>query len=407
MMELEVHDNIEVSTNASAEALSSTRYQDILVGCLLAVGGNLLISVSLNIQKYSHMKNAENPVSVHYTRDPLWWTGILLMGLGEIGNFSAYGFSPASLIAPLGTTTVVANMFLAALFLKEKIKAEHLFGSALAVIGAFLLIAFSAKNERVLNGDEINQALIQLPFVIYICVELVGLGVLFFLLYYKAMTKVVIYLLISSVVASFTVIAAKAVSSMLQITFAGIPQFSYPILYIMLVVMIVTAITQIKYLNEAMKSFDATVVVPTNFVFFTISAITAGIVFYKEFWGMNVLEIFMFFIGCFLSFIGVYFITLGKMSANSGEEVREPSSSTEYAQQISPGIFPSWLMATVNVGEVQPKGEVTHLSDSDREPFFQSKTGAESFTSQDTMYSSASSPVQTVGAQSNYGATEH
>lgn len=67
----------------------------------------------------------------------------------------------------------------------------------------------------------------------------------------------------------------------------------------------------------------------------------------------------------------------------------------------------AWLMATVNVGEVQPKGEVTHLSDSDREPFFQSKTGAESFTSQDTMYSSASSPVQTVGAQSNYGATEH
>lgn len=53
------------------------------------------------------MKNAENPTPVHYTRDPLWWSGILLMGLGEIGNFSAYGFSPASLVAPLGTTTVV------------------------------------------------------------------------------------------------------------------------------------------------------------------------------------------------------------------------------------------------------------------------------------------------------------
>ena len=29
------------------------------------------------------------------------------MVLGEIGNFSAYGFSPASLVAPLGTTTVI------------------------------------------------------------------------------------------------------------------------------------------------------------------------------------------------------------------------------------------------------------------------------------------------------------
>lgn len=68
--------------------------------------------------------------------------------------------------------------------------------------------------------------------------------------------------------------------------------------------------------------------------------------------------------------------------------------------------FTAWLLASVNVGEVQPKGEVTHLSDSDREPFFQSKSGAESFTSQDTMYSSTSSPVQTLGAQANYGATE-
>ncbi|XP_062583733.1 NIPA-like protein 2 [Saccostrea cucullata] len=353
------------------------------------------------------MKNAEKTTQVHYTKDPLWWIGILLMVVGEIGNFSAYGFSPASLVAPLGTTTVVANMFLAALFLKEKIKAEHLFGSALAVIGAFLLIAFSAKNEKVLNGDEINEALTQLSFIIYICVELVILGILFFLLYFKEMKKVIIYLLISSIVASFTVIAAKAVSSMLQITFDGFSQMSYPILYIMLIVMVVTAITQVKFLNEAMKAFDSTVVVPTNFVFFTISAIVAGIAFYKEFWGMNALEVFMFLIGCFLSFVGVYFITLGKMSAaNNSDEVCEPSSSTEYVQQISPGIFPSWLLATVNVGEVQPKGEVTHLSDSDRAPFFQSKTGTDSFTSQDTISSSTSSPVHPGGgAQANYGAT--
>lgn len=31
------------------------------------------------------------------------------MVLGEIGNFSAYGFSPASLVAPLGTTTVIGT----------------------------------------------------------------------------------------------------------------------------------------------------------------------------------------------------------------------------------------------------------------------------------------------------------
>ena len=33
------------------------------------------------------------------------------MALGELGNFSAYGFAPASLVAPLGTTTVVGEYF--------------------------------------------------------------------------------------------------------------------------------------------------------------------------------------------------------------------------------------------------------------------------------------------------------
>ena len=31
------------------------------------------------------------------------------MGLGEIGNFSAYGYAPASVVAPLGTTTVIGK----------------------------------------------------------------------------------------------------------------------------------------------------------------------------------------------------------------------------------------------------------------------------------------------------------
>lgn len=119
-------------------------YQNLLIGSVLAISGNLLVSVSLNVQKYTHVRNENRADQMHYTQEPLWWLGLLLMGIGEIGNFSAYGFAPASLVAPLGTTTVVANIFLAAIFLKEKIRAEHLFGSALAVIGAFLVVTFSS-----------------------------------------------------------------------------------------------------------------------------------------------------------------------------------------------------------------------------------------------------------------------
>lgn len=132
-------------TTTISNASEHITYQDLLIGCILAISGNLMISISLNVQKYTHMKNEALGDQIHYTKDPLWWIGLVLMAIGEIGNFSAYGFAPASLVAPLGTTTVVANIFLAAMFLKEKIRAEHLFGSALTVIGAFLIVTFSSS----------------------------------------------------------------------------------------------------------------------------------------------------------------------------------------------------------------------------------------------------------------------
>ncbi|VDH95468.1 Hypothetical predicted protein, partial [Mytilus galloprovincialis] len=262
--------------------------------------------------KYTHMKNEALGDQIHYTKDPLWWIGLVLMAVGEIGNFSAYGFAPASLVAPLGTTTVVANIFLAAIFLKEKIRAEHLFGSALTVIGAFLIVTFSSSKEKVFEGSEVTEALKTMTFTVYIIIEIIVLGVVLFLLYKVKMKKVVIYLLIADIIASITVICAKAVSGMLQLTFEGYSQMSYPGLYIMAIAMVVSAVIQVKWITFNMY-------------------------------------------------------------------------------------FTAWLFATINVGEVQPKGEVSHLTDTDREPIL--PTDVVYHASDDTLFSEGDQQQQ------NYGAT--
>ena len=45
---------------------------------------------------------------------------------------------------------------------------------------------------------------------------------------------------------SLTVISAKAVSSMINITLGGNSQLGHPLFYVMLIVMITTAIAQVK-----------------------------------------------------------------------------------------------------------------------------------------------------------------
>lgn len=57
-----------------------------------------------------------------------------------------------------------------------------------------------------------------------------------------------------------------------------------------------------------MQLYDVSDVVPVNFIFFTVSAILAGAMFYKEFNGVAFDRVFMFIFGCILSFIGVYII---------------------------------------------------------------------------------------------------
>ncbi|XP_074642140.1 NIPA-like protein 2 [Tubulanus polymorphus] len=336
------------------------RQQDLLVGSLLSICGNLLISISLNLQKYSHSKNEKKDIKdqKHYTRDPFWWLGLLLMVLGELGNFSAYGFAPASLVAPLGTVTVIANMFLAAIFLKEKIRPEDLFGCGLAILGAFLVVAFSSKKDRVFDSSEIIDALTRVPFITYLCMEIAVLILLFLLMYKFKVENVLVYLLICCLFASFTVISAKASSSLLQLTLAGHNQMKSPVIYVAFVIMILTALIQLKYLNQAMKSFASTVVVPTHFVFFTISAIVAGIIFYREFWGLSGIDIFMFLFGCLMCFIGVHFITAGR----HGDDIPDIGVAT---QKILADSSPTWLLTSVNKAPVQP---VNTLSGTGRHP---------------------------------------
>ena len=70
-------------------------------GIVLAVGGNLLVSVALNLTKHAHNVNQKRSVPLPYVRLPIWWCGFAATLLGELGNFAAYGFTEASVIAPL------------------------------------------------------------------------------------------------------------------------------------------------------------------------------------------------------------------------------------------------------------------------------------------------------------------
>ncbi|XP_038056697.1 NIPA-like protein 2 [Patiria miniata] len=288
----------------------------IIIGACLAIGGNLLISVSMNIQKYALMR-LENQgfhaeTSHDYLKSRLWWLGIAMMVTGEIGNFMAYGFGPATVVAPLGTTTVVANAYIAIVFLGEKLRARDVLGTYLIIVGAFLIVVFSTQDNTRLSAEQIDSHILKPAFLVYLGAEVVVFIAVNIIIHHYGALHVILFILPAAILASLTVISSKAVSGMITLTVGGDSQLTYAIFYIMIIVIFVTGVIQIRYVTRAMQSFQATVVVPTFFVFFTVSAILAGIFFYGEFNGLTFVQVVMFLFGCFCSFVGVLFITQGR-----------------------------------------------------------------------------------------------
>ncbi|KAM4822972.1 NIPA-like protein 2 [Urocitellus parryii] len=285
------------------------RNQVHLFGVLLAILGNLVISISLNIQKYSHLQLAQQEHPRPYFKSVLWWVGIFLMAVGETGNFAAYGLAPITLIAPLGCMSVAGSAIISVMFLKENLRASDLLGMTFAFAGTYLLVNFAPNITQAVSARTIQYYFVGWQFLVYVILEILIFCILLYFLKRKGMTHMVILLTLVALLASLTVISVKAVSGMITFSVTNKTQLTYPIFYIMCIIMIASCVFQVKFLNQATKLYNTTAVVPVNHVFFTTSAIIAGIVFYQEFRGATFLTVFIYLFGCFLSFLGVFLVT--------------------------------------------------------------------------------------------------
>ncbi|KAI8370513.1 magnesium transporter NIPA-domain-containing protein [Radiomyces spectabilis] len=329
--------------------------KDLLIGISLSIGGNILISVALNVQKLAHNRisqqqyrtrlasveagsraaaskydgftnspNAENKeLEVpQYLRSKIWWFGFSLMAIGELGNFIAYGFAPASTIAPLGTTTLISNAILAPILLYEPFRGRDVLGIMFAVMGAAGVI-FSSRNKDIpLSPELVVEALTQASSVIFYCITCILICLLSVRSSRKADRNIFVDLGLVAVYGAYTVLATKALSSMLNLTLYKL--FMYPVSYILITVVLVTALMQIKFLNRALQHFDSTSVVPTQFVLFTLSAIVGSAIIYHDFDGYDLNELLRFMISCILEFYGVYLVTTKRQQHHPTQQEQIP-----------------------------------------------------------------------------------
>ncbi|KAH0520295.1 NIPA-like protein 3 [Microtus ochrogaster] len=147
-------------TTSGCMSLSSSKgsfsYKENLIGALLAIFGQLMVNIALNLQKYCHIRLAGSKDPRAYFKTKTWWLGLLLLLLGELDTFTSYAFAPLSLIIPLSAISMIASAIIGIIFIKEKWKPKDFVkryvlsfvGCGLMIVGTYLLVTLHPTVTR-------------------------------------------------------------------------------------------------------------------------------------------------------------------------------------------------------------------------------------------------------------------
>ncbi|EEY17360.1 conserved hypothetical protein [Verticillium alfalfae VaMs.102] len=207
--------------------------------------------------------NEEAGEGYGFLKNAYWWGGMTLMILGELCNLAAYAFTDAILVTPLGALSVVVTTVLSAIFLKERL-------SMVGKVSCFLCLTSSSS----------------LDFCPTLGVIIIGFFVAAFWAGPKWGKKtMLVYISICSWIGGLSVVATQGLGAAILTQIEGTPQFNKWFIYVLLVFVIGTLLIEIVYLNKALNIYNAAMVTPTYYVYFTSTTIITSAVLFRGFKG--------------------------------------------------------------------------------------------------------------------------
>ena len=264
------------------------------------------------------------------------------MAIGELANFTAYAFAPASLVTPLGALSVLVSSLLAHRYLKENLNIFSKLGCMLAIIGSTVIVLHAPKEGKIDTLDEISYMLAEPLFISYFMSVVLGATILVVVYVPRyGNTNVLVYIAICSIIGSLSVISCKGLGIGIRQTFDGSNQLTRSLFWILLISVIITVSIQMNYLNKALDIFDTSVVTPIYYVLFTTFVLIASAILFKEWQSMTVENVIGDLCGFSTVVIGIFLLNAFKDLNLNMENIKyqlmnpkNPSSNDRYMNEI-------------------------------------------------------------------------
>eukprot|EP00475_Leptophrys_vorax_P045412 TRINITY_DN940_c0_g1_i3.p1 TRINITY_DN940_c0_g1~~TRINITY_DN940_c0_g1_i3.p1 ORF type:complete len:411 (+),score=67.61 TRINITY_DN940_c0_g1_i3:486-1718(+) len=286
----------------------------------------------------------------NYCTSPVWVLGVALLIGGAIGDFLALGFAAQSTVAPLGSLTLVVNMFMARWMHGERITPIGVIATICIVAGSFLTIAFANHSTFQYSIDEIFDLYITTRFIVYASIMVSWIGGMWYCVrrwdkdpHIKKSPLFPVYKLffaaLNGTIGGHNVLFAKFTVEIFAM--GKVQAFTHGLFYFTFACMIGTVLIQVKWLNEGLSRFDAIFMVPVSTAFWVFFSVFSGIITFAEYTVMTWFEIIYFCIGIMLILIGVLVFTRTKTTTSSRRSVDGGQVGGKSNRRISKKIQPT------------------------------------------------------------------
>ncbi|XP_012615454.1 magnesium transporter NIPA2 isoform X2 [Microcebus murinus] len=269
---------------------------DFYIGLGLAMSSSIFIGGSFILKKKGLLRLARKG-------------SMRAVGAGEVANFAAYAFAPATLVTPLGALSVLVSAILSSYFLSERLNLHGKIGCLLSILGSTVMVIHAPKEEEIETLNEMSHKLGDPGFVVFATlVVIVALILIFVVGPRHGQTNILVYITICSVIGAFSVSCVKGLGIAIKELFAGKPVLQRPLAWLLLLSLVVCVSTQINYLNKALDIFNTSLVTPIYYVFFTTSVLTCSAILFKEWQDMPVDDVIGTLSGFFTIIVGIFLL---------------------------------------------------------------------------------------------------
>jgi multidrug transporter EmrE-like cation transporter len=284
----------------------------VIVGIAISLVGQSTSGLGFNFQRYAHIMNSQQPLLRRWP----WILGMVCLSFCEVMNFVAVSFAPVSVIAPLGSFSIMATALFGSLFFHEPVTLSAVSAIAYITFGVFLMVVNGPSPTRDLSVEEFA-LLWKNGWVIVYFASLLFVMVLLGIFAHNNLYGVIG---LASLGASNSVMLSKALSTFVKMSITVSNQLTNVLPYGIALVMAACIVMQVNCVNRALEQEKSYVVNALYFVMLATMSVINATVLYGELMVVTHIGKLLFAAGAISVVNGVFQLTTNRKKDTVDDE---------------------------------------------------------------------------------------